>query len=114
MEGIIKEVTIKLGKRELKFTTEEIQKLRAAFDELFGSNIIKTVEEHHYHYSDLWWKPLYWTCQQPTFRVGTAMMSGTGTDVVGSFTNNAGTEAVGGGGYNAEYDGATNGLQISF
>lgn len=45
----MKEIVLKIGKKEVKLTPDECKKLKAVLEEIFGKEIIKeTTEVHHY------------------------------------------------------------------
>jgi hypothetical protein len=61
----IKEIVLKLGKKEISLSVEEAKKLKELLGELFGKDVIKEVvkEEHHYHdhYRPYWYyQPYYY------------------------------------------------------
>jgi len=61
----IKEIVLKLGKKEVSLTVEEAKKLKELLGELFGKEIVKEIvkeEHHHYdHYRPFWYyQPYYY------------------------------------------------------
>lgn len=56
-EVLLKELVIKIGKKDITLSIEEARKLKTALEDLFGKEVIKEVKhEHHY---DWYYKP-YW------------------------------------------------------
>lgn len=93
-EILIKELTIKLGKKEISLTVDEAKKLKKSLEDLFGKEVIKeVVHEHHYD-----WYYRYLSSPSPyvsnppyTVWCGSDATSGTATNITAHNANLQGT-----------------------
>jgi len=64
----IKELKLKLGKKEVTLTIEEARRLKKALEEVFGKEIIREEHIHHDHYPYHWyWYKPYWVGNELTY-----------------------------------------------
>lgn len=57
MGAEIKKVTLQIGKKEIELSIEDAKALKAALEGLFGQNVIRIEERHHYPWH--WYGPIY-------------------------------------------------------
>ncbi len=60
---VIESITVKIGDKSIVFKIDEAKKLKAAFDELFGKEVIKEIIRDNYypHWRWLYSAPFYYS-----------------------------------------------------
>ena len=59
----IEKMVLNIDGEKVSLSMEQAKKLKSILDELFGKEIIREVE--HHHYQDWWYRPYFWQGTSP-------------------------------------------------